>query len=184
MPSLAACRCPFRLMRYCFLGKWTCLPVSERFCLVWKCHLFDYSAYIQFCVHWHGGQCLWRLVPNYAVVFRLGSVYLPESLCHQRSRRGTLYIQQLCEDTRCSPEDLPAAMNDRETWRERVRDIRASGTTWWWWWWWLYFCAYCVLQEPVSAKMMLNKTRKQWFTHKTVILISMMLSRVCFGFFV
>ena len=26
--------------------------------------------------------------------------------------------------------------NDREKWRERVRDIRASGTTWWWWWWW------------------------------------------------
>ena len=44
------------------------------------------------------------------------------------------YIQQLCEDTGCSPEDLPEAMNDREKWRERVRDIRASGTTWWWWW--------------------------------------------------
>ena len=44
------------------------------------------------------------------------------------------YIQQLCEDTRCSPEDLPEAMNGREEWRERVRDIRASGTTWWWWW--------------------------------------------------
>ena len=40
------------------------------------------------------------------------------------------YIQQLCEDTGCSPEDLPEAMNDREKWRERVRDIRASGTTW------------------------------------------------------
>ena len=44
------------------------------------------------------------------------------------------YIQQLCEDTECSPEDLPEAMNDREKWRERVKDIRASGTTWWWWW--------------------------------------------------
>ncbi len=36
--------------------------------------------------------------------------------------------QQLCEDTGCSPEDLPEAMNDREKWRERVRDIRASST--------------------------------------------------------
>ena len=27
------------------------------------------------------------------------------------------YIQQLCEDTGCSPEDLPKAMNDREEWR-------------------------------------------------------------------
>ena len=39
------------------------------------------------------------------------------------------YIQQLCEDTGCSPEDLPEAMNDREKWRERVRDIRATSTT-------------------------------------------------------
>ena len=46
------------------------------------------------------------------------------------------YIQQLCEDTGCSPEDLPGEMNYSEKWRERVSDIRAGGTTWWWWWWW------------------------------------------------
>ena len=40
------------------------------------------------------------------------------------------YIQQLCEDTGCSPEDLPEAMNNREKWWERVRDIRASGMIW------------------------------------------------------
>ena len=40
-----------------------------------------------FCVHWHRGLCLRLLVPNYAVVFRLGRVYLPVSLCHWRSRR-------------------------------------------------------------------------------------------------
>ena len=44
-------------------------------------------------------------------------------------RPAQAYIQQLCEDTGCSPEDLPEAMDDREKWRERVRDIRASGTT-------------------------------------------------------
>ena len=44
------------------------------------------------------------------------------------------YIQQLCEDMGCSPEDLPEAMNDREKWRERVRDICAPGMTWWWRW--------------------------------------------------
>ena len=43
------------------------------------------------------------------------------------------YIQQLCEDTGCSPEDLSEALNDWGKWRERVRDIRASGTTRWWW---------------------------------------------------
>ena len=51
-------------------------------------------------------------------------------------RPARYYIQQLCEDTGCSPEDLLEAINDREKWRERVRDIRASDTTWWWWWWW------------------------------------------------
>ena len=44
-------------------------------------------------------------------------------------RPARTYIQQLCEDTGCSPEDLPEAMSDREKWRERVRDIHASGMT-------------------------------------------------------
>ena len=51
-------------------------------------------------------------------------------------RPARTYIRQVCEDTGCSSEDLPEAMNDREKWRERIRDIHASGTTWWWWWWW------------------------------------------------
>ena len=49
------------------------------------------------------------------------------------SQPAQTYIQQLCEDTGCSPEDLPEAMNDWEKWRERVRDIHASSTAWWWW---------------------------------------------------
>ena len=57
-------------------------------------------------------------------------------------RPAWTYIQQLCEDTGCSPEDLPEAMNDREEWQERVRDIRASSTTWWWWWWITINCFY------------------------------------------
>ena len=51
-------------------------------------------------------------------------------------RPARTYIQQLCEDTGCSPEDQLEEMNDREKWRERIRDIRASGSTWLWWWWW------------------------------------------------
>ena len=47
-------------------------------------------------------------------------------------RPARTYIQQLCEDTGCGPEDLPEAMNDREKRRERVRDIHAGGTKWWW----------------------------------------------------
>ena len=43
---------------------------------------------------------------------------------HGRAKAGRparTYIQQLCEDTGCCPEDLSGAMNDREEWRERVR---------------------------------------------------------------
>ena len=53
---------------------------------------------------------------------------------HGRAKAGRparTYIQQLCEDTGCCPEDLPRVMNDREEWRERVRDIRATSAIWW-----------------------------------------------------
>ena len=56
---------------------------------------------------------------------------------HGRAKAGRparTYIQQLCEDTGCCPEGLPRAMNDREEWWERVRDIRATSAIWWWWW--------------------------------------------------
>ena len=49
-------------------------------------------------------------------------------------RPARTYIQQLCEYTGCCPEDVPRAMNDREEWRERVRNIRATSAIWWWWW--------------------------------------------------
>ena len=55
---------------------------------------------------------------------------------HGRAKAGQparTYIQQLCEDTGCCPEDLPEAMNDREKCRERVRDIHATSMTWLWW---------------------------------------------------
>ena len=38
-------------------------------------------------------------------------------------RPARTYIQQLCEDTGSGPEDLPEAMNDREKWHKRIRDI-------------------------------------------------------------
>ena len=56
---------------------------------------------------------------------------------HRRAKVGRparTYIQQLCGDTGCSLENLPGAMDDRDGWRERVREIRAGGATWWWWW--------------------------------------------------
>ena len=56
--------------------------------------------------------------------------YGPPHMVEEKvGRPARTYIQQLCEDTGCSPEDLLEAMNDREKWRERVRDIRATSTT-------------------------------------------------------
>ena len=76
----------------------------------------------------HAGHC-WRSKDE------LISDVLPWTPTYGRAGRpARTYIQQLCEDTGCNPEDLPEAMNNRKKWRERVRDIRASGTTWWWWW--------------------------------------------------
>ena len=75
-------------------------------------------------------------------------------------RPAQTYIQQLCEDTGCSPEDLPEAMNDREKWRERVRDIRASGMTWWWWWWWYQVnndCEYPKKECSMHSYLIQNK---------------------------
>ena len=78
----------------------------------------------------HAGHC-WRSRDE------IISDVLPWTPTYGRVKGGRParpYIQQLCEDTGCNPEDLPGVMNDREKWRERVRDIRAGGTTWWWWW--------------------------------------------------
>ena len=56
-------------------------------------------------------------------------LWTPTHGCAKAGRPARTYIQQLCEDTGCCPEDLPEAMNDREKWQERVRDIRATSTT-------------------------------------------------------
>ena len=77
----------------------------------------------------HAGHC-WRSKDKLINDVLLWTPAYGQAKAGQPART---YIQQLCEDTGCSPEDLPEAMNDREKWRERVRDIRASGTTWWWW---------------------------------------------------
>ena len=56
---------------------------------------------------------------------------------HGRAKAGRparTYIQQLCEDTGCCPEDLPRAVNDRDGVAREGQDIRATSTIWWWWW--------------------------------------------------
>ena len=73
----------------------------------------------------HAGHC-WRIRDETI------SDVLPWTPTYGRAKAGRparTCIQQLCEDTGCNPEDLPEAMNEREKWQERVRDISASGTT-------------------------------------------------------
>ena len=77
----------------------------------------------------HPGHC-WRSKNE------LISDVLLWTTSHGRAKAGRpawTYIQQLSEDTGCSLGDLLEAMDDREGWRKRVRDIRADGTTREWW---------------------------------------------------
>ena len=111
----------------------------------------------------HAGLC-WRSRDE------LISDVLLWTLTYGRAKAGRparTYIQQLCEDTGYSPEDLPEAMSDREKWWGRVRDICAGGTTWWWWWWWV----------------LLRKSSSFWVSsifHGLVFVRFILLSKQCF----
>ena len=70
----------------------------------------------------HAGHC-WRSRDE---LIRDVLLWIPTHGRAKAGRPARTYIQQLCEDTGCCPEDLPRAMNDREEWRERVRDIHAT----------------------------------------------------------
>ena len=73
----------------------------------------------------HAGHC-WR---SNGELIRDVLLWPPAYGQAKTARPARTYIQQLCEDTGCSPEDLPDATSDREKWRNKVRDIRANGTT-------------------------------------------------------
>ena len=94
---------------------------------------------------WCAGYC-WRSRDE------LISDVLQWTPSHGRVKAGwsaRTYIQQLCANTGCSPEDLLEAMDDREGGRERVRDIRADSATWWWW-----LLVYLLLNQNVNGHLM------------------------------
>ena len=93
----------------------------------------------------HAGHC-WRSKDELVSDVLL---WIPTHGQAKAGRPARTYIQQLCEDTGCNPEDLPEVMNDREKWREMVKDIRAGGTTWWWWWWHIYIYIYIVIHRQI-----------------------------------
>ena len=94
-------------------------------------YYYIYIIYIIiYCIHIHtrtrhAGHC-WRSRDELISDVLL---WAPTYSRAKAGRSARTYIQQLCEDTGCIPGDLPEAMNDWEKWRERVRDIRAGGTT-------------------------------------------------------
>ena len=86
----------------------------------------------------HAGHC-WRSKDELVIDVLL---WTPTYGCAKAGRPARTYIQQLCEATGCNPEDLPEVMNDREKWRERLRDIHAGRTTWYIY---IYICVFvCV----------------------------------------
>ena len=99
-------------------------------------HLSPVTKTIQVRRTKHAGHC-WRSKDELISDVLL---WIPTYGQAKARRLARTYIQQLSEDTGCSPEDLPEAMNDWEKWRERVRDICASGTIWWWWYIYLNVC--------------------------------------------
>ena len=92
-------------------------------------HLLPITKTIQVRRTRHAGHC-WRSKDELLSDVLLWTPTYGQAKAGQPAQT---YIQQLCEDTGCNPEDLPEAMNNREKWRERVRDICAGGMTWWWW---------------------------------------------------
>ena len=92
-------------------------------------HLLAITKTIQVRRTRHVGHC-WRSND------KLISDILQWTPSHGRAKAGRparTYIQLFCSDTGCSLEDLPEAMEDRDGWRARVREIHAGSTTWWWW---------------------------------------------------
>ena len=111
-----------RMLRAILNKSWQQHPTRRQL----YCHLPPVTKTIQARRTRHAGHC--RRSKNEII-----SDVLLWTPAYGQSKAGWpawTYIQQLCDDTGCNPEDLLEAMNDRETWRESVRDICASRTTW------------------------------------------------------
>ena len=53
-------------------------------------------------------------------------LWTPSHSQAKAGRPARTYIQHLYADTGWSPEDLPEALDDREVWQERIRNIRVD----------------------------------------------------------
>ena len=106
-----------RMLRAVLNKSWRQHPTKQKL----YSHLPPITKTIKVRLTRHAGHC-WR---------SRDEIISDVHLHGQAKARGPArnYIRQICKDTGCSHEDLPEAMNDKEEWRERVRNIRAGGTT-------------------------------------------------------
>ena len=94
---------------------------------------------------------------------------------HERAgvrRPARTCLQHLYKDTGCCLEDLMNAMDDREKWRGRVREICADGMTWWWWWWWYIIYIYlnvCKQMTDVKSLLLHSNTWNHLTVYKQMI---------------
>ena len=116
-----------RMLRAIFNKSWEQHPTKQPL----YCHLPPITKTTQVRRTRHAGHC-WRSRDE---LINDILQWIPSFGRAKAGRTARNYIQQLCADTGCSLEDLPGAMDDREGWREMVKDIHADGATWWWWWW-------------------------------------------------
>ena len=114
-----------RMLRAILNSSWRQHPTKEQL----YDHLPPITKTIKIRRTRHAGHC-WRSRDE---LVRDVLQWTPSQGRAKAGRPPRTYIQQLCADTGCNPEDLPKAMDDWEGWRQRVRNIRADSTTWWWW---------------------------------------------------
>ena len=83
---------------------------------------------------------------------------------HERAKAGRparTNIVKLCANRGCSLKDLQGAIDDKDGWWVRVREIRAGSVTCWWWWWWYYM--EITFPFPPSVYILICFTFDIWY---------------------
>ena len=110
-----------RMLRAVLNKSWGQHPTKQQL----LCHLPPITKTIQVRRTRYAGHC-WRCKDE---LINDKLLWTPSHGRAKTGRPAGTYIQHLCADTRCSLEDLPGAIDDRDGWRARVKEIRAGSAT-------------------------------------------------------